>query len=538
MSIDVDASTISSNKTISIHSRTTHHPTAPNEEILDASDIKRATSSPFHDTQEHYCTISPTVEAEAEAKATLATRLSRFIRVLIRGPTSSVDDPLNFSPRKKTMIVLIIAAASFMSPMGTNIYYPSITSMEHELDTTDTAMNATISVFVFCLAFFPLMWASFSDLIGRRPIYLMSYLIFIGGNICCAVSVNIVMLIVFRAVAALGAAAVMSLGSGTIGDIYEPHQRGAGMSYHTLGVLLGTALGPLFGGFLNEGFGWRGAFWFLVIMSSCVWVIILLFLPETHRKASLAIPKDPSLPRTTTLTELSSEKKKKRKMINPVAALGLMLDIRVTLVVIFGAIVFFIFYLVNTNFTRIYTDQYSLNSGMVGLGYLPMAAGNAVGSVIGGRASDRVYTRRVGKREAEGHKAYPELRLHLPMFYAAHFLQLCALTAYGWCIQKDVHFAYGLVCLFFAGVGLMLPTVPVSAYLIDCFRSRAASVMACVNMGRFAMSGIGSLVSSDIEQALGAGILYTFCGALMVVFSVLNVYVVYRGRRQAKKQEQ
>lgn len=57
-------------------------------------------------------------------------------------------------------------------------------------------------------------------------------------------------------------------------------------------------------------------------------------------------------------------------------------------------------------------------------------------------------------------------------------------------------------------------------------------------MGRFAMSGVGSLISSDFEQALGPGPLYTFCGALMVVFSVLNVYLVYRGKRQAKKQEQ
>lgn len=83
--------------------------------------------------------------------------------------------------------------------------------MEHELDTTATAMNATISVFVFCLAFFPLIWASFSDLVGRRPIYLVSYLIFILGNILCAVSVNIAMLIAFRAVAAVGAAAVSLL---------------------------------------------------------------------------------------------------------------------------------------------------------------------------------------------------------------------------------------------------------------------------------------------------------------------------------------
>lgn len=48
----------------------------------------------------------------------------------------------------------------------------------------------------------------FGYVVGRRPIYLVSFAIAIIGSICCAVSVNIAMLIVFRAVSAVGASSV------------------------------------------------------------------------------------------------------------------------------------------------------------------------------------------------------------------------------------------------------------------------------------------------------------------------------------------
>lgn len=45
-------------------------------------------------------------------------------------------------------------------------------------------------------------------ILGRKNIYLISFAISIVGNICCAVSVNIAMLIVFRGVSAVGTCSV------------------------------------------------------------------------------------------------------------------------------------------------------------------------------------------------------------------------------------------------------------------------------------------------------------------------------------------
>lgn len=80
--------------------------------------------------------------------------------------------------------------------------------MQQSLNTSDTAMNASLALFIFVTAFFPLMWAAFGDAIGRRPIYLISIFIAVLANVGCALSTNVIMLIVFRAVTGIGSSSV------------------------------------------------------------------------------------------------------------------------------------------------------------------------------------------------------------------------------------------------------------------------------------------------------------------------------------------
>lgn len=153
------------------------------------------------------------------------------------------------------------------------------------------------------------------------------------------------MLIVFRAFSAIGSSSVMSLGAGTISDIYEPHQRGRAFSLYTCGPLLGPALGPVIGGYLNQGLGWRSIFWFLVIFSFCLLCGIFFLLPETFRPAPAAqvlpIANEKSEKEDTTTVENASEQKstprRRRRYVNPLSALELLKFPNIQLVVIFVA---------------------------------------------------------------------------------------------------------------------------------------------------------------------------------------------------------
>ncbi|RCH81200.1 hypothetical protein CU098_008241 [Rhizopus stolonifer] len=65
------------------------------------------------------------------------------------------------------------------------------------------------------------------------------------------------------------------------------------------------------------------------------------------------------------------------------------------------------------------------------------------------------------------------------------------------------------------------------AYMVDCFRKESATVTACNNLVRYIMAGIGSLVASALSHAMGEGPMFTFGGALIVLFSI-NLYLIKR----------
>ncbi|KAI9269725.1 major facilitator superfamily domain-containing protein [Helicostylum pulchrum] len=362
--------------------------------------------------------------------------------------TDTSFNPKDYSKTKKSTIIFIVALASGISPVSSSIYYPAIVDMQKYFNTSDTMLNASLSVFIFFTAFFPLIWATFGDRYGRRRLYIISFFITCVGNVCCAVSINIEMFIVFRAFSAAGSCSAMALGAGTISDIYEPHERGRAFAYYTCGPLLGPMLGPIIGGFLNEGLGWRSIFYFLAIFCFLVWAGIVFGLPETWRSPVPKIDSQNSSLEAGTEAKEECFKKKRTKIINPIGALKLLLYPNIALCVLFIGSLFFSLYLNMTNFTRTYTLTYEFSSGIVGVCYLPAAFGCVIGGMIGGRVSDKRYNNRVTIAKQNDQQVYPEMRLGGPTFYFGIIFQLFAFTGYGWCIQKELHFAYGLVFQF------------------------------------------------------------------------------------------
>ena len=104
-----------------------------------------------------------------------------------------------------------------------------------------TTLTVTIYMIVQGLA--PSFWGSFSDTIGRRGIFIGTFIVYIIANIALAVSTNYGELMAFRALQAAGSSATISIGmhprpeldnhlltgvgAGVIGDITTSAERGS-----------------------------------------------------------------------------------------------------------------------------------------------------------------------------------------------------------------------------------------------------------------------------------------------------------------------
>lgn len=66
----------------------------------------------------------------------------------------------------------------------------------------------------------PLFWGSLSDTLGRRPIYIYSFSVYIVSNIVLSLSPNFPVLLVFRGLQAAGSASTVSIGTSTV-DVFD-----------------------------------------------------------------------------------------------------------------------------------------------------------------------------------------------------------------------------------------------------------------------------------------------------------------------------
>lgn len=122
----------------------------------------------------------------------------------------SQDDPampLNFSPRKKYVLVGLLSAITLLSPFTSSILSPGIVPMMEEFgETNEIVASMTVSIFLLGYVVGPLFLAPLCEIYGRAPVLRWCNIFFCVWQIGCALAPNIASLIVFRFFSGLGGA--------------------------------------------------------------------------------------------------------------------------------------------------------------------------------------------------------------------------------------------------------------------------------------------------------------------------------------------
>jgi EmrB/QacA subfamily drug resistance transporter len=128
-----------------------------------------------------------------------------------------------------------------------------------------------------------------ADIFGRKAIFIGSISLFTIGSLFCALSPNIGILILSRALQALGMGGLMPSASGIVAD-YFPKTRQQMLGLFTSIFPIGQIIGPNVGGWLVEDFGWRSIFWVnvpcgIIIVAAAFW--LLKKSPKQDKKLDL-----------------------------------------------------------------------------------------------------------------------------------------------------------------------------------------------------------------------------------------------------------
>src|SRR4051812_29649507 len=113
-------------------------------------------------------------------------------------------------PPKPSLIALLIAVAA-ISPLGINMYLPSLPSMARALGVDFTTIQLTLSLYLAAMAVGQLVMGPLSDRFGRRPVLLTGLFVFVLGSLICWAAQNIGLLILGRIVQAVGGCAGIAM---------------------------------------------------------------------------------------------------------------------------------------------------------------------------------------------------------------------------------------------------------------------------------------------------------------------------------------
>ncbi|KAK9369172.1 major facilitator superfamily domain-containing protein [Lipomyces kononenkoae] len=189
-----------------------------------------------------------------------------------------------FSLSHKRAICAAATCAAMFSPLATNIYLPSIPLIASDLHITVEMVNITITTYMILQGIAPTIWGSFADVLGRRPIYLITITVFVLANLGLALQHSYVGLLVLRMCQSAGSSATVAIGAGTIADVSAPAERGFYMGLYSAGIMAVPAIAPVIGGVLSDtSYGWRASFWFLFAAGSGLLLTLFVWMPETGR---------------------------------------------------------------------------------------------------------------------------------------------------------------------------------------------------------------------------------------------------------------
>lgn len=104
------------------------------------------------------------------------------------------------------------------------------------------------------------VWGKLGDLLGRKRMFQTSVAVFVLGSVLAAAAPTMSLLIAARALQGVGAGGLAVGAFSVIGELVPPRERGKYQGLTAIVVAAGTIGGPLVGGFVTDGLGWRWAF--------------------------------------------------------------------------------------------------------------------------------------------------------------------------------------------------------------------------------------------------------------------------------------
>ncbi|KAJ7347191.1 major facilitator superfamily domain-containing protein [Mycena albidolilacea] len=424
-------------------------------------------------------------------------------------------DPYNWPKRKKAINLALIAFHAMMATFTAAAIQSAFVPIALDLHVSVQRATYLTALVIAILGGAPLFWRPLANRYGRRPIFLVSLLCSLVGNIGCAKSPSYGTMGLCRAITAFFISPAAAIGTARELATY--------MGIWTIMATCGVPIAPFIFGFVAERLSYRWIYWVLAMVNGVQFILYFLFGPET-----LCV-RDTDDARKPTHTDLAKPLyfSFHRIDLRPLTIsdflrpLSYVTKRRIWVPAMSYAMVFLWASIMPTILIpQIFPEKFGFKPQQVGLQFLSVILGSVIGEQMGGRMSDWWMWRR---HRALGKAPPPEYRLWLS--YSGFVLSIVGTVVFlvqvgnagtKWNITP-------LVGVTIASVGNQLITTVLITYAVDCYRPDAAAVGVFIVFVRQVWGFIGPFWLPNLIAATSFNTTAGIAAAFIVVFSIIPI---------------
>ncbi len=200
--------------------------------------------------------------------------------------TVAAPAPTKMTHREVLEALSGILLGMFVSILATSVVSSSLPKIIADLDGTQSAFTWVVTATLLTTTISTPVWGKLADLVDRKLLIQLALVISVVSSAIAGFSESTGMLITMRAFQGIGAGGLTALGTVLIADIISPRERGRYMGL--MGAVMGVGMvgGPLLGGVITDGPGWRWNF-FVGLPFAVAAIVVLqmtLKLPPLQRR--------------------------------------------------------------------------------------------------------------------------------------------------------------------------------------------------------------------------------------------------------------
>ncbi|MEM6341850.1 MAG: MFS transporter [Pseudomonadota bacterium] len=172
------------------------------------------------------------------------------------------------------LLIPVLSTSNFLIGVGAFVIVGVLEPLGADMNVSTTEAGLLMTVYALAYAVLSPILVSLTGTIGRRRVMAFGLLLFLAAALISALAPNLLTLNIARIFAAAGAGLFTPVAAAVAAALYPVEQRGRVLAAVFFGLTLAQVVGVPAGSWIAYTFGWRYAFWIVVLLAlPCLYLI-------------------------------------------------------------------------------------------------------------------------------------------------------------------------------------------------------------------------------------------------------------------------